>query len=591
MNSDNYLLNRSLLTGLAALFLTAGYSQKKPNVVLIITDDQGYGDLGINGNPHVKTPVLDKLARESIRFNNFYVSPVSAPTRSSLMTGRYSLRTGVRDTNNGGAIMAADEVTIAEILKKAGYATGHFGKWHLGDNYPSRPIDQGFDESLMHLGGGMGQPGDISTYFRGDSSYFNPVLWHNGQRESFKGYCSDIFAGRAIGFIEENKNNPFFCYLAFNAPHTPLQVPEKYYNLYRNIDPSKGFEKDSRPFRTMTEKDKEDARRVYAMVSNIDDNIGRVLKKLDELGLAENTVVIFMTDNGPQQQRYIAGMRGLKGTVYRGGVRVPFYIRYPALKRTNEDIETTAAHIDVLPTIAAICKAPLPDAIQIDGVDLMPLLNGSSSELRERSLFFYWTRHSPERYNNIALQKGRYRLIGNTDYNSPLSKFELFDTEKDPYEQTNLVNELPSVAAELKRELDLKFIELVTSVNMTDKIYINAGTRFENPVILNRNDADGQWGVWEQEEAYGTWRVNFAEGTYNLRFRFIKPVPAGGRMMVETRSIINQMRNDIPDLDVIEMRNIFLPSMSCDFTPFYISGNRKILPLWVEIEKTDNPGN
>jgi arylsulfatase A-like enzyme len=218
-----------------------------PNVILIITDDQGYGDFGYTGNTHVKTPVLDNLARQSIRFSNFYVCPVSAPTRAGLMTGRYSLRTGVRDTYNGGAMMASSEVTIAEILKAAGYVTGHFGKWHLGDNYPMRPTDQGFDESVMHLAGGMGQPGDFTTWPRGDSSYFDPVLWHNGKQQRYNGYCTDIFAGEAIRFIEENKSRPFFCYLAFNAPHTPLQVPDDYYKIYRNMDPSTGFENGGSP--------------------------------------------------------------------------------------------------------------------------------------------------------------------------------------------------------------------------------------------------------------------------------------------------------------------------------------------------------
>lgn len=225
-----------------------------PNVILIITDDQGYGDLGITGNPHVKTPVIDQFAGQSITFNNFYVSPVCAPTRSSLMTGRYSLRTGVRDTYNGGAIMATSEVTIAEVLKKADYKTGVFGKWHLGDNYPSRPMDQGFDESVIHLAGGMGQVGDITTYFKGDRSYFDPVLWHNGEQKAYEGYCSDIFADEAIKYIENNKDGPFFCFLSFNAPHTPLQVPDKYYQLYKNIDPSSGFDNDERPFVEMSEK-------------------------------------------------------------------------------------------------------------------------------------------------------------------------------------------------------------------------------------------------------------------------------------------------------------------------------------------------
>jgi arylsulfatase A-like enzyme len=560
-------------------------AQSRPNIILIITDDQGYGDLGFTGNPNVITPVLDKFAGESIRFNNFYVSPVSAPTRSSLLTGRYSLRTGIRDTYNGGAIMATEEVTIAEMLKQVNYKTGIFGKWHLGDNYPFRPGDQGFDESVIHLAGGMGQPGDITTFFRGDSSYFDPVLWHNGKQESYKGYCTDIFAEQAIDFIEKNKNGPFFCYIAFNAPHTPLQVPAKYYDQYKNTDPAKGLLNDGRPFPAMNEKDKEDARKVYAMVSNIDDNVGRILRKLDNLKITQNTVVIFMTDNGPQQRRFVAGMRGLKGSVYRGGVRVPFYLRYPALKIANMDIEAVAAHIDVLPTIATICNTSLPGGRKIDGVDLMPLITGGKKDLADRTLFFYWTRHSPELYNNIALQKGRYKLVGNTDYNAPVSNFELFDIEKDPYEQKNVVHEFPAIAGELKAELDKNFSELVGSENMVNKPYILAGTGNENPVILNRNDTEGQWGVWDQEEVYGTWRVHFEKGNYNLRFKFIKPVPADGRMMVETKSFITQLKNTAGVTDIIEMKNVSIPEMECDFTPFYLSGQRKILPLWVEIEK------
>jgi len=576
-----------MLAGLSLISMAYGQAQKHPNVILIITDDQGYGDFGFTGNPHVKTPCLDKLAGESIRFNNFYVSPVSAPTRSSLMTGRYSLRTGVRDTYNGGAMMASSEVTIAEVLKGAGYATGQFGKWHLGDNYPSRPIDQGFDESLMHLGGGMGQPGDITTYLRGDSSYFNPLLWHNGLQESYSGYCSDIFTDQAIRFIEKNRTGPFFCYLAFNAPHTPLQVPEKYYNMYRDIDPSLGFDSDKRPFPEMSEKDKEDARKVYAMVSNIDDNTCKVLKKLDELGISDNTVVIFMTDNGPQQRRYIAGMRGLKGSVYRGGVRVPLLIRYQGTGKGIKEIEATVAHIDILPTIASICNASLPGDRKIDGIDLMPLLTGSKKEFPDRSLFFYWTRHSPELYNNIALYNGRYKLVGNTDYNAPVSKFELFDIQNDPYEQKNLVNELPDIAAGLKAELDSTFSGLAASGNMTGKPYIIIGTAAENPVILNRNDADGQWGIWEQEEVFGMWRVMINEGRYNLRFKFIKSVPAGGKMMVETGAFINQLKNDKIDTDLIVMRDVSYQSLKCDFVPFYLSGSKRIFPLWVEIERID----
>lgn len=560
-------------------------TQQHPNVVLIITDDQGYGDLGVTGNPHIKTPVLDEFARESIRFNNFYVCPVCAPTRSSLLTGRYSLRTGIRDTYNGGAIMAPGEVTIAEMLKEAGYKTGAFGKWHLGDNYPCRPVDQGFDESVIHLAGGMGQVGDITTWFKGDSSYFDPVLWHNGVQEAYNGYCSDIFTSLAIDFIRDNKNGPFFCYLAFNAPHTPLQVPEEYYRQYIDIDPASGFENDSRPFTGMSDKDKEDARRVYAMVTNIDENIGKLLKMLDDFHLTGNTVVIFMTDNGPQQTRYIAGMRGLKGSVYRGGVRVPFYMRYPDLCEGNMDIDITAAHIDVLPTLAAICGVEMPGDRQIDGISLVPLITGMETDIAARSLFFYWTRHSPELYNNVALQKGKYKLVGHTGYNATPEQFELYDIENDPFEKSNVVGEYPSVAEELKSELSRMFDELAGSENLLDPPCIEVGSQYENPVFLNRNDANGQWGIWAQEEIFGKWHVCINEGWYDIRFKFINPVPAGGRMFIETGSFITQMKNKVDNTDIIEMENVYLPGMECDLVPFYTVGDRRILPFWIEMEK------
>jgi len=588
MNKKKYILKAGfILTGSAVLALFSFKKAEPPNVILIITDDQGYGDIGFHGNPIVKTPVLDNLAGESIRISDFYVCPVSAPTRASLMTGRYSLRTGVRDTYNGGALMASSEVTIAEILKSAGYRTGQFGKWHLGDNYPMRPLDQGFDESLMHLGGGMGQPGDITTWPRRDSSYFDPVLWHNGKKQKYYGYCTDIFTSAAIEFIEKNHNRPFFCYLAFNAPHTPLQVPEKYYNIYRDTDPSAGFGKDSGPFPQMSEKDKEDARRVYAMVTCIDENIGKLIDKLKELKILQNTVVIFMSDNGPQQRRYNAGLRGLKSSVYRGGVKVPFWIRYPELTTEGRDVNITAASVDVLPTIAAICNVPVPSGIKIDGINLLPFIKGREKQ-NERTLFFYWTRHSPELYTNIALQKGRYKLVGNAGYNDDIGKFELFDIEKDPFELNNIIRNNTLLAVGMKKELDSLFTELIQSENLHKRPVIIIGTTSENPVILNRNDADGQWGIGEQTEIHGFWRVLINEGRYNIKFKFIEPVPAGGKMMVETGSFITQVQNNTGNSDVLEMKNVYFPSLRCDLVPFYLTGGKRIFPLYVEIERIFN---
>lgn len=565
-----------------------GFAQKNahPNVVLIITDDQGYGDLGVTGNSQIKTPVIDDFAKRSVRFTNFYVSPVCAPTRSSLMTGRYSLRTGIRDTYNGGCTMASKEITIAEMLKQADYKTGLFGKWHLGDNYPSRPMDQGFDETLMHLSGGMGQVGDVTTYFKKDSSYFDPVLWHNGQEEGFKGYCSDIFASNAIQFIEKNKSNPFFCYLAFNAPHGPLQVPDRYYQMYAGIDPSIEFERNNPMHLKMSERDKEDARKVYGMVTNIDDNIGKVLQKLKELGIEENTIVIFMTDNGPQQLRYTAGLRDKKGSVYDGGTRVPFFLKHPALTKQSKDIGTMSAHIDVLPTLSELCHVDLPKDRKIDGKSLVPLINGEKVDWSDRALFSYWTRRYPELYNSMAIQKSGYKLVGQTNYNASIEDFELYNLKEDPYEQHNIVTSKRDKANILKIELDKIYQELILSENLTKQPLIIIGSEKENPLILNRNDADGTRGLWDQEEIFGKWNVHIIKGHYNFRFKFIKPIRAKGQMYLETNTIINQMKNDL-NTDIIEMKNVSLPEMEGELIPYYLIGGKSILPFWVEIKKID----
>lgn len=570
----------------------------RPNVVLIITDDQGYGDLGITGNPHVKTPVIDNFARESIRFNRFYVSPVCAPTRGSLMTGRYSLRTRIRDTSNGGAIMATEEITIAEVLKEAGYKTGIFGKWHLGCSYPFRPLDQGFDKSVIHLSGGMGEYGDYLNFSRPDSSYFNPVLLDNGKQKSFKGYCTDIYTEEALSFIEDNHDSPFFCYVPFNAPHTPLQVPDEYYQMYKDIDPASGFEDDGRPFPEMSEKDKEDARKVYAMVTNIDDNVGKILNKLDKLKIADNTIVIFMTDNGPQQRRYVSGMKGRKGDVYEGGVRVPFFFRFPDGFQGNRDVDATSAHIDILPTLAQLCRADLPEDRKIDGVSLLPLLKGEAAdEFENRPLFFYWTRRYPELYNNMALQKGNFKLVGQSDYNASLEDFELYDLAKDEYEQNNILADNRELARELKAQLDSFIYELTGSYNKFNPPRIIIGSEHENPIILGRNDAGGERGLRYQEEVFGKWEVRILEGRYNIRFKFMEPLESPGILFFETNSLIMRLENRSVPTDVLEMKNVYLPEMECELMPHYATEGkypnyaergRYIFPLYLEMERINN---
>ena len=550
--------------------------EQKPNIILIITDDQGYGDIGYNGNPHIKTPNLDLLATNSMRFNNFYVSPVCAPTRSSLLTGRYSLRTGVTDTYNGGAMMSNDEITLAEILKENNYQTGIFGKWHLGDNYPFRPTDQGFHESLIHLSGGIGQVGDFTNYYKGNRSYFDPILWHNNEQKKYEGYCSDIFTDEAIKFIEENKSNQFFCYLSFNAPHTPLQVPDKYYDLYKNVDPSVISESEKI---SMTEKNVLDAKRIYGMVTNIDDNVGKLVSKLKELNIDQNTILIFMTDNGPQQFRYVSNLRGLKSSVYNGGIKVPFYLSYPKIHDAGLDIDNFSAHIDVLPSLLDLCDIETPKNIKIDGKNFL------NKSREERSFFSYWTRKSPELYQNMSLNKGNYKLVGNTNYDSPIERFELFDIDNDPYEIENLIENKKELAIQMKLEMDNIYNELINSKNIKNKPRIIIGSEFENPTYLNRNDASGQRGIWAQNEIFGFWRIKALSGKYNFRFKFNNLNLTSGQMVIEVGNQVFSKKVEVDDNGYALMENIDLNEGEFDLTPFFRYERKNIFPFWVEIDR------
>ncbi len=364
-------LCRGLLGVVCLLLFAASLADaaRAPNVILIMTDDQGWGDFSFQGNPALKTPHLDALARQSVELTQFYVSPVCSPTRASLMTGRYNYRTGAIDTYLGRSTMAADEVTLAEMLAAGGYRTGIFGKWHLGDNYPSRSMDQGFQESLVHRGGGMVQPADPPG-----GSYFDPLLVHNGQNMQTRGYCTDVFTDAAIGFIEKNRAEPFFAYIAYNCPHTPLQLPEEYHRRYAD----KGLD--------------DATARVFGMVANIDDNVGRLLARLQELKLEDDTIVIFLTDNGPQQPRYNGKLRDLKGSVYDGGIHVTCLLRWPGRFAAGAKIPVASAHIDIAPTLLAACGVARPEGVKFDGISLLDVLEGRTGSLAERLLFFQWHR-------------------------------------------------------------------------------------------------------------------------------------------------------------------------------------------------------
>src|SRR5262249_20618750 len=329
----------SCLVAMAAV-TSAPAAPERPNVILIVTDDQGYGDLGCHGNPIIRTPNIDAFAKQSVELTHFHVCPVCSPTRASLLTGRYNYRTGVVDTYLGRSMMRPTEVTLAELLRNAGYRTGIFGKWHLGDCYPMRAIDKGFQEALVCKGGGVGQPSDPPG-----NRYFDPVLFRDGKAEKCHGYCSDIFTDEAIKFVEKSADKPFFLYLAFNAPHEPLQVVDKLVEPYRKMDLSPAaFPKIGLPVTDPAAK--EQTARVYAMVENIETNAGKLFKLLDDKNLTKNTIVVFMTDNGPAHGLFNAGLHGRKGSVYDGGIRVPFFVRWPGQLPASTKLDYPAAHID-----------------------------------------------------------------------------------------------------------------------------------------------------------------------------------------------------------------------------------------------------
>ena len=347
-----------------------------PNVVLIMTDDQGYGDLGAHGNTMIRTPNLDRLHAESIRFTNFHVDPTCSPTRAALLTGRYSTRTGVWHTIMGRSLLDPDELTLAELFRANGYATGIFGKWHLGDNHPSRPQDQGFEEVLIHGGGGVGQTPD---YWAND--YFDDTYFRNGEPEAAEGYCTDVWFHAAEEFIEEHREGPFFAYIPTNAPHSPFNVDERYSRPYIDMGVPP----------TMA--------RFYGMITNIDENIGRLRARLRELRIEENTLLIFMTDNGSAAgwrarsgepgswKGFNAGMRAGKGSEYEGGHRVPFFVHWPAGRfGAPRDVEALTAHIDLLPTLSELCSLVHTEDIRADGRSLAPLLRqGAAPMVREDS--------------------------------------------------------------------------------------------------------------------------------------------------------------------------------------------------------------
>lgn len=469
------IIRAIFLKGMALLLIgsslaNAGTVINHPNVVLVMTDDQGYGDIGYHGNPWVKTPEMDKLASQSIRLDDYHVSPYCVPSRAALLTGRYADRTGIHNVLEPHWFVRTNEMLISEMFQNAGYLTGMFGKWHLGDNYPYGPEFRGFDDVLRFNGGAIGV---LADYW--DNCYEDDAYFRNGKPSQAKGYCTDVFFSAAKEFIDSalEREKPFFVYLATNAPHGPKICPPSYAAPY-----AKGKTKTLATF--------------YGMIANIDENLGSLREYLKDKGIDKNTIFIFCTDNGSAggHRLYNSGMKGNKGSAYEGGHRVPFFLHWPEGGFDEEkQINRLTAHIDIVPTLLDLCDIEQSEGVQLDGISLRPLLEkGDHDDWPDRVIMTdAHQRKPPEKWVSTAVMSERWRLVEGK---------ELYDIIADPGQETNLYSEYPEVVTRLSAHYDKLWEELEPTLSDIAKIPL--GHPMAESVDLNYHDCIGRHMFWFQ---------------------------------------------------------------------------------------------
>jgi arylsulfatase A-like enzyme len=478
---------------------------EKPNVIVILTDDQGWGDLGHSGNKNLDTPNVDSLARDGASFDRFYVCPVCSPTRAEFLTGRHHPRGGVFSTSAGGERLDLDEKTIAETFKAAGYATAAFGKWHNGMQPPYHPNARGFDEYYGFCSGHWGD-------------YFGPPLEHNGKLVRGEGFIIDDFTNRAIQFInnveKSPRQKPFFVYLPYNTPHSPMQVPDQYWNKFadkrlamHNRDPS-----NEKPLHM---------RCALAMCENIDDNVGRLLETLEDLGIAADTIVLYFCDNGPNGVRWNGGMKGRKGSTDEGGVRSPLFVRWPARIAAGKEIPWIAAAIDLLPTLAELAEIEVVGKLPLDGVSLAPLLLGDGKDWPKRYIPSHWR-------GRISIRSQRHRL----DH-----KGALFDMVNDPGQDTNIARDHPAIVAAMTKAADEYRRNVLSELNLAKRrfplghpdyrytqIPARDGTAYGNIKRSNKFPNNSFFFNWRSVDDKITWPVEvLADGNHEVELYYTCP--------------------------------------------------------------------
>lgn len=459
---------------------------QKPNILFILTDDQGWWDLGMRGNDDIDTPVLDHLASEGVDFERFYAAPVCAPTRAGLMTGRYCFRTGLYNTRFGGDTLGINEITVAQMLKKAGYRTGCFGKWHLGKYAPYQPHHRGFDEFLGHY------HGHIDEYDYPDQ------LVHNGTPVEARRYVTELFTDAAIEFIETSKDQPWFCYVPFNAPHSPFVVGTSH---DRQPEGDKLIDKYLKHGLALREA------RIYAMIDIIDQNVGRLLKTLDDQNLANDTVVIFMTDNGGVSKHFKAGLRSNKASIYEGGVRVPLFIRWPGHFPAGGRVKAQCSHVDLFPTFCELAGVSVPTDRKIDGKSLLPLLREGRGESHQEYVYHTWDRFLPNPHYRWSISDQRWKLTCQVARNGAAKRvtgeptvksqrpteanWQLFDLQNDVGEKKNLRTQHPAIVKRLRKEF-LRWFDDVTEGVTYAPVSIPIGDERE-PIV----EIQPSWAKWE----------------------------------------------------------------------------------------------